>query len=137
MKVKVIIEKNEDELWARIEGIGLFMPTTVGNSTKEVLDNLILLIEDYLQHEGADDAAWNQVNVKELEFEFTYDVQAFFQEFSFLKQTKIAALAGLNPGLVRQYASGVKHPSAEQAMKIEKAVHQLAQDLQTVSIYAA
>ncbi len=137
MKVKVIIEKNETELWARIEGIGLFMPITVGHSTKEVQNNLILLIEDYLQHEGANDAAWNHVNVEKLQFEFTYDVQAFFQEFSFLKQTKIAELAGLNPSLVRQYAAGVKHPSPDQAMKIEKAVHQLAQNLQTVSIYAA
>lgn len=137
MKLKVIIEKNESELWARMEGIGYFMPTTVGNTTKELLDNLTLLIEDYKKHEGAEDEAWNQVDVSQLEYEFVYDLQAFFQEFSFLKQTKIAKLAGLNPGLVRQYASGVKHPSGDQAMKIENAIHKLAQELQAVSIYAA
>ncbi|QNF35259.1 helix-turn-helix transcriptional regulator [Adhaeribacter swui] len=136
MKLKVIIEKNENELWARIEGIGDFSPVTVGNTTEEVLANLKLLINDYIQHEGAVDPAWNLVNVKDLKFEFRYDVQAFFQEFSFLKQSKIAELAGLNPSLVRQYASGVKHPSANQARKLEDAIHKLAQTLQFVSIYA-
>ncbi len=137
MKLKVIIEKNESDLWGRIEDIGLFGPVTVGSSKKEVLENLVMLIEDYKQHEGANDEAWNQVEVNQLEFEFLYDLQAFFQEFSFLKQSKIAELAGLNTSLVRQYASGLKHPSADQAMKIEAAIHLLAQELQTVSIYAA
>lgn len=133
---KVIIEKNEDELWARIEGIGHFQPITVGNTTQEVVDNLTLLIEDYIQHEGAADPAWNQVNVKELKFEFTYDLQAFFQEFSFLKQTKIAELAGLNPSLVRQYATGLKHPSADRVRKIEEAIHKLATTLKGVHLSA-
>ncbi|RDC63320.1 helix-turn-helix domain-containing protein [Adhaeribacter pallidiroseus] len=134
MKITVIIEKNESELWARIEDIGDFMPLTVGETTKEVVTNLILLIEDYIQHEGAADAAWNQFNVKELKFEFTYDVQAFFQEFNFLKQSKIAELAGLNSSLVRQYASGLKHPSADQVRKIEEAIHKLATALKNVNI---
>ncbi|MDB5263997.1 MAG: hypothetical protein JWQ14_3280 [Adhaeribacter sp.] len=137
MEIKVIIEKNKSELWARIGGIGHFMPVTAGVSTKEVLDNLIMLIEDYKQHEGAEDEAWNQVDVSKLHFTFVYDLQAFFQEFNYLKQSKIAELAGLNPGLVRQYASGVKHPSADQAIKLENAIHKLAQELQAVSIYAA
>ena len=70
------------------------------------------------------------------EFEHSYDLTAFFEEYDFLKQSKIAELAGMNPGLLRQYASGVKHPSREQAKKIEKAVHNLTKELKSISIYA-
>jgi hypothetical protein len=120
----------------RIEGKGNFMPTTAGNTAKEVLDNLKLLIADYLQHEGHEDKGWNKVDVNKVEFELRYDLQAFFEEYDFLKQTKIAQLSGINPGLLRQYSSGVKYPSSEQAKKIEGAIHKLANELQAVSIYA-
>lgn len=136
MKLPVIIEKNDDELWGRIEGKGNFMPTTAGSTTKELLDNLKLLIVDYLQHEGQEDKGWNKVDVNKTEFELRYDLQAFFEEHDFLKQTKIAQLAGIDPGLLRQYSSGVKYPSSEQAKKIESAIHNLAEELQAVSIYS-
>ena len=71
-----------------------------------------------------------------VEFEHSYDLTVFFEEYDFLKQSKIAELAGMNPGLLRQYASGVKYPSPEQAKRIEKAVHDLAKELKAVSIHA-
>ncbi|MEJ0104089.1 MAG: hypothetical protein WDO19_16675 [Bacteroidota bacterium] len=70
-------------------------------------------------------------------FSHSYDLTVFFEEYDFLKQSKIAELAGINPGLLRQYASGVKYPSAEQVLKIEKAVHDLARELQLVSLAVA
>ena len=70
-------------------------------------------------------------------FRRSYDLTVFFEQFDFLKQSKVAELAGINPGLLRQYASGIKYPSAGQAMKIEKAIHALAKELQSVSLYAA
>ncbi|MEJ7683745.1 MAG: hypothetical protein WKG06_38965 [Segetibacter sp.] len=57
-------------------------------------------------------------------------------EHSYLKISSIAEQAGINPGLVRQYASGVKHPSAEQAKKIEATIHKIANDLKQVELYA-
>jgi hypothetical protein len=65
-----------------------------------------------------------------VEFDYHYDVSAFFENFDFLKQTKIAELSGINTGLLRQYASGVKHPSPTQAKKIEIAIHKLAKELE-------
>lgn len=53
-----------------------------------------------------------------------------------LKQTKIAELSGINPGLLRQYASGVKHPSPAQAKRIEVSIHQLADELNSVTLFA-
>ncbi len=136
MELQVIIEKNEGELWGRIEGIGDFMPVVVGNTKLEVTSALKTLINDYKDHEGKEDKKWLEIDIENVVFTFSYDVQAFFEEFDFLNQTKIAQLAGINPALLRQYSSGVKHPSKEQALKIEVAIHKLAHDLEAVSVYA-
>lgn len=136
MKIEVIIEKGDGELWGRIEGKGNFFPTTVGATTQEVLDNLKDLIQDHLEHEGKDDKYWKKAIGQELEFELAYDLQAFFIEHEEVNASAIAKRAGINAGLLRQYSSGVKHPSKEQAKKIEGAIHQLADELRAVSLYA-
>ncbi|WP_377469629.1 helix-turn-helix domain-containing protein [Pontibacter silvestris] len=137
MTLRVIIEVSGQELWGRIEGIGRFMPTTVGSSKKEVLDNLLMLIADYRKHEGQEDEAWGRIDPGQVAFEFAYDLQDFFQEYSILRQEKVAELSGIHPELLRQYASGEKYPLAEHAMKIEHAIHALARALLAVSVYAA
>jgi hypothetical protein len=134
--IPLIIEKNEGELWGRIEGIGDFMPLTIGSSKDELVTSLKILISDYKANEGKADTSWRDIDTENIIFSFHFDVQSFFDEFNFLNQTKIAELAGINPALLRQYASGVKHPSKEQALKIEKAIHNLSRELQAVSVYA-
>ena len=136
MKLEVIIEQGDGELWGRIENKG-FMPATVGSSVKEVLDNLKMLIDDHILHEGKEDVFWKKVNTENIHFDILYDLQAFFEEFSELKISSIAERAGLNPSLVRQYATGNKYPSAQQAKKIEDALHGLGKKLQQVAIYAS
>lgn len=69
------------------------------------------------------------------EFQFEYDLTAFFEEFSFLNITKVAEYSGLNGSLVRQYATGKKFPSAKQVEKIESAVKELAQKILNINIY--
>lgn len=112
------------------------MPVTVGSSKEEIMDALKTLIADYKNHEGKNDPHWMHIEIENIIFNFYYDVQAFFETFNFLNQTKIAEIAGINPALLRQYASGVKHPSKEQALKIEMAIHKLARDLEAASVYA-
>lgn len=66
-----------------------------------------------------------------------YDnLQAVFKEFRELKISSIAERAELNPSLLCQYATGNKYPSAEQAKKIESALHALGKRLDQVAIYA-
>lgn len=137
MKLQVIIEKSNGELWGRIENKGDFMPVTVGKNAKEVIKNLSDLIKDYLKHEGSKDPNWKRIDLEKAEWELVYDVQAFFLEHDYLAASSIAKRAGINPGLMRQYSSGVKHPSASQAKKIEETIHDLAKELKSVSFYAA
>ncbi len=136
-KLQLIIEKSDGELWGRIEGVGEFLPVTVGTNTLEVIKNLIDLIKDYQEHEGKNDPAWKKVDAVKVLWDVKYDVQAFFAEHNYLTASTIAKIAGINPGLMRQYSSGVKHPSAAQAKKIEDAVHAVARELASVSLYAS
>ena len=122
-KIPLIIERGEDaKLWGRINYDDNLV-TDYANSIPALERKMKKLLKDFHA-------------VSDVEFEHLYDVSVFFENFNFLKQTKIAELAGINSSLLRQYATGIKHPSPEQAKKIEIAVHKLAKDLESVSLYA-
>jgi predicted RNase H-like HicB family nuclease len=133
MRIDVIIEKGKKEFWGRIEGYE-FLPVTVGTTVDEVLDNLKMLIADYIEHEGKDDKKFKRADVNKIKFDVHYDLRAFFDEYKFLNVSSIAALSGINPSLVRQYAKGIKHPSTAQAKKVEATIHQLAEKMNRVSL---
>lgn len=136
-KLEAIIEKSTDMFSARIEDKGKFPVANGYGDTPEIaLRSLVDIIKDYQKHEGKADKFWQKVDTARLEFDLRYDLQAFFAEYDYLNTTAVAKRAGLNPGLVRQYSSGVKHPSIEQAKKIEVTIHKLAKELEIVSLYA-
>jgi hypothetical protein len=51
------------------------------------------------------------------------------ETFEAVKISAVAKEAGMNPTLLRQYLSGIKRPSAEQALKVQNALHRVAQRL--------
>ena len=122
MKLQLIIEKADNSFWGRVN----YASNLVVDSAKTIPS-----LEKKLKK-----ALTDFHDLKDVVFEHTYDLTVFFEQFSFFNQSKIAELAGLNPGLLRQYASGVKHPSREQANKIQVAIRELANTLKTVKIYA-
>src|SRR6185312_6435154 len=134
--LQVIIEKSDDGLYGRIEGRKSYLPVTFGNSKKEVLQNLKELIKDYQKHEGNGDSFWLKLDIEALQFEIAYDLQSFFSEHDFLNASAIARHANMNESLVRQYATGKKFPSVEQAKKLEDTIRQLTKELNKVSLYA-
>ncbi len=121
-KTDLIIEKGKNKrVWGRIKIMNDLMvesASTVPGLTKKIRKTLL----DFY-------------GISEIEFNHVYDISAFFSHFEALNITQLAALASINPSLLRQYASGSKFPTAKQAIKIEKAIHQLALDLSSVSIY--
>ena len=136
-KLEIIIEKNDGLLWGRVEEKGNFMPTPFGETTAKVIANLKELVVDYVKHEGKRDIFWSKLDLNSLEFEFKYDLESYFQEHNYLKISSVAEQAGMNPGLVRQYASGVKYPSREQADKIRQTIKKIAKELMRDLIYVA
>lgn len=122
--IKLIVEGEEGSLWGRVEYEDNLI-VDEADSTEKLQKQMRQLLSDF-----------HDLDPKSYEFVIEFDLTAFFIEFDFLKMTKIAELSGLNGSLVRQYATGKKHPSAKQAEKIENAVKQLAQQLSNVHIYA-
>ena len=136
--LKIILEKGDKELWGRIEAPG-FLFTTVGNSVEEVTANLRDLVVDFLAHEGKDRAEWKRrdgsiIAESDIVYDYEYDLTALFDVFTAVKISAIADSAGINQSLLRQYASGKKHPSERQAKKVEMAVRQLGERLMHVSV---
>ncbi len=73
----------------------------------------------------------------DISFEHTYDLTALFEKLNFLKISTIAEHAQMNPALLRQYVSGVKHPSKTQVLKIKNAIKDLGRQMVKLQVHAA
>ena len=125
-KLELIIEKNDGLFWGRIVRKGNFTPTGAGETTAELIADIQLSIADYLENEGKEDKFWNKVDLAEVEYELRYDLAAFLEEFDFFNLSVIADRININRTLLNQYKTGTKHPSIEQAAKIQNAIRGLA-----------
>jgi predicted RNase H-like HicB family nuclease len=135
MTLNIIVERNEDgDIFARMKGSG-FLLTTVGKSMDEIEFNLKDLLQDYLENEGKDNLDWKGLTINDISFEYEYDLSVFFESFDMLKISSVAGKAGINASLMRQYASGVKHPSRQQVTKIEQTIHGLGESLRQVRLF--
>ena len=82
-----------------------------------------------IMEKASDGQAEEGKEVPELEFSYKYDMQSFFNYFSFLNVTKVAELAGINASLMRQYTSGVTTAGQKQYDKIRVAVERISKEL--------
>lgn len=132
-KIEIYIEKAEDgTYWGSSQnlpgGISAF-----GKSLDELKQNLNLAFVDYLK--VAEDLKEDWIaEVKEMQgFEYQLDITSFFKLLP-IKISAIAEKTGINSSLMRQYATGKANASEERARQIEKAIHELGEDLLSVSL---
>ena len=124
LKLELIVERGEDSLAGRVTyNDNLIIENA--DTVNELEEKLKFLLVEF---EG--------LKAESIEFECLYDVYALFKQFDFLNIGKVAERAGINAGLLRQYASQVKHPSAKQAQKIERTIHKLAEEMSKILVYA-
>ena len=122
--IELIIEKGEQGIWGRVN-----YDDNLIIEQADILDDLEAKLKMLLKD-------FENVDPDTIVFDVSYDVYSLFGQFDFLNISKIAKYAGIHPGLLRQYASGVKHPSLNQAKKIEETLHRLAGQMQKASVYA-
>ena len=90
-KINLIIEKGEDgKLWRRVNFRNNLM-IDFASSVEMLEKKMSKLIKDFYE--------------AEIVFEHSYDVSAFFENFDFLNQSRIAELSGINQSLLKQYAT--------------------------------
>lgn len=118
--LQLILEKGGGKLWGRVSVDDDLIVESA--TTLEALEKKIAkLLKDFHEIENA-------------QFEIHYDLTVFFERYNFLNQTKVAEAAGINAGLLRQYSSGAKNPSAEQVNRIQKAIYTLAEKLSKAKV---
>lgn len=69
----------------------------------------------------------------DVDFHYQYDLQSFFEYFSFLNVTEIARRAGINPSLMRQYTSGVKTAGEKTYSRLSACISTITRELQAAS----
>lgn len=129
MKLTIILETGDENDIQGLISNEYFSILEMAESLDALIASFRYQIQDYIEHEGKDKLEWQNVNVADIEFDFVATLDGLFDTFSFLKISTVAKEAGINPSLLRQYASGVKFPSLNVAQKIEQTIHRLAQSM--------
>ena len=126
MKVQVIVEKSPDGDYScfvdhDFEHFGL---AGYGDSVEDAKADLLVCYEEMRTLEAEEGR-----EVPELEFIYKYDMQSFFNYFSYLNVTKIAEVAGINPGLMRRYTCGNIKAGEKQYARLRDAIHMITTEL--------
>lgn len=127
MKVQVIVEQAKDgKFWCyteqQVQNVGL---SAMGDSVAEAKADLLQCYE-----EAKMDAKENGETFPEVKFEYKYDLQSFFNYFSFLNVSDIAQRAGINPSLMRQYSRGIKKAGEKTYERLASCMDSIKAELQ-------
>lgn len=129
--IKVFVEKHEDgTYWGTTqdyEGV----VSAFGTTFEDLKANLQEAFSDNLElaKELGEDYADKYTDVV---FEWKVDLAHIFNLIPELNVSAIAEKAKMNTSLLRQYKTGKKTASPEQAKKIEEAMHELGRELLAV-----
>lgn len=126
MKANIVFEMAKDGGCScyMLEEVPDFGLLGYGDTPQEAKDDMLKAYEEIkgiLIAEGKSPA--------ELEFVYHYDMKSFFEYFDFLNVSKVAKRAGINPSLMRKYTSGVANAGEGQYLKLQKAIHSIANEL--------
>lgn len=126
--ITVTIERNEDSFFAWVKGLDGCVAG--GNSYDEVKSNLKGILNEFIQEDETLMKKYRDGH----ELRFEVSLGSFFHLFPEINISQLARLGGLNPGLLRQYASGAKNASERQAQKVMLALKELADRLGAVTV---
>lgn len=126
--VTVILEKQADGLWGRIDIPGL-MAVTRGCTADCVVNSLRKLLTEFALDEGHSCAA-----LASMAFSSVYDTTVVWNLIRQLKATHLAEQIGVDMDVVGQFMTGNTHPCSETATRLEESIRELGRQLMRVSI---
>lgn len=129
-KILVIVEKSADGyFWCYTEqpvgGVGL---NACGATVEEAKADLLECYD-----EVKEDNKENGIDTPDVEFEYKYDVQSFFNYFSFLNVNEIARRSGINESLLRQYVSGKKKAGEKTYKRLADCIRSITLEMQAAT----
>jgi len=132
MKTIALIEKGRNGTF------GVFTPNlkstiigegvSVAEAKKDFENSLKEIQEAY-----AEDGQELPEELKDLTFEYKYDLASLFDYYRVLNVSQFAQAAGINPSLMRQYKGG-QYISEKQVTKIEKELNRIGKELANLSL---
>ena len=130
-KIIAIIEKSEDG------GYGIYAPDFkglfgYGETEEEAKESLCDAIEsqiEYYEENGKDVPEALQGNT---EFEYHYDISAFFKAFPFINTSAFARAIGINPSLMCKYKERIAFAGDKQKAIIQEGLNAIVKKLSTV-----
>lgn len=131
--MKVTVEKHKDgTYWGTITEVPGVV-ASYGSTLAELKENLQQAYADHYELAGE----LGEDYAKELDprpsFTYLLNLKNIFHLLPEVKVSSIAQKANINPSLLRQYKTGKTKASEEQAKKVLKAMHQLGEELLSIS----
>lgn len=129
--ITVIVERADDgSFWCWTENplngsVGL---NACGSTVEEAKADMLACYE-----EAKADAVECGKPLPEVSFVYRYDLQSFFNYFSYLNISEVAKRAGINQSLFRQYACGIKNAGEKTYQRLSVALAGMVEDLQTAT----
>ena len=129
-KVTIIVEQASDgNYWCRtvedVGGAGLNSCGATVEQAKQDLMDCSQEVKEDLEEQGK--------SIPTVEFVYKYDLQSFFNYFSFLNVSEIAKRAGINPSLMRQYNRGIKNAGEKTYERLAACMDSIKVELQAAS----
>jgi predicted RNase H-like HicB family nuclease len=131
--MKVTVEKHKNGTYWGTITVASGVVASYGNTLAELKENVQQAYADHyeLAVELGEDYA------KELDpqpsFTYLLNLKNMFHLLPEVKISNIAKKANINPSLLRQYKTGKTEASEEQAKKVLKAMHQLGEELLSIT----
>ncbi len=134
MKTTAIVEMWDDKT------ISIYVPefdgfnlNGQGKTVDEAKESLMNAVEDY-RNMLTEIGKSVPDSLRDIDFEYKYDIASFFECFKFISVSTFAKYAGINPSLMRQYKQRIAFASEQQKNKIEQAIHKAGRELMAVRI---
>ena len=128
MKIVIaIIEKGSDGLYGihapELENVIIGSGNTVAEAKKDFENSYAEVVECYIDenHSVPDE-------LRNIEFEYRYDLSAFYNAHPYLNVSKLAEHLHVNASLMRQYKRG-QYISEEQVFRIQEGIRSVGREL--------
>ena len=133
-RVVVILEKTADG------GYSAYLPAlpgciSTGETVADIRSTIKEAVEFHIEGMRMGNLPVPNEFAQEYELAYKVDVASLFEWFSgILTKSGVSRITGMNQSLISQYVSGIKTPSTKQTKKIERALHNLGQELLEIEL---
>ena len=131
--VRAVVEKADKNFSAYLDSIDGVVAT--GSTFDEVKKNMSQAIDEFIQVCNEYGSEIPEELKGEYEISFRMDVKSLLEFYSgIFTKSGLERITGINQKQLWHYASGIRNPRPEQALKLESALHKLGQELLSINL---